>query len=122
MIFFGILLIICVWAFTAADSNYWASLILGILLMADGLKTIITGDGGSYGTILGGGAPAYAETAWITFPIGTLFTVVSIRALWRGKGRPPKYTDEDVARAKETLDRMYLKEHGRLPEEDKKDT
>jgi hypothetical protein len=36
-----------------------------------------------------------------------------------GKPKPEQYTDEDVARAKKTLDRMYLKEHGKLPEEGK---
>ena len=59
------------------------------------------------------------EPAWVFLPAGIFFTVASIRALWRGE--KPKYTDEDAARAKKALDRMYLKEHGKLPEEDKEE-
>ena len=59
------------------------------------------------------------EPAWVFLPVGIFFTVASIRALWRGE--KPKYTDEDAARAKKALDRMYLKEHGKLPEEDKEE-
>ncbi|MCL1939951.1 MAG: hypothetical protein FWG04_04755 [Desulfovibrionaceae bacterium] len=54
---------------------------------------------------------------WIFLPCGIAITVLSIISLRRGGGKPKKYTDEDVARAKEALDRMYLREHGTLPEE-----
>lgn len=58
---------------------------------------------------------------WLLLFIGILISVLSVRGILLGHGG---FTDEDVRRAKADLDRMYLKEHGSLPEEhhSKKDT
>jgi hypothetical protein len=62
----------------------------------------------------------FAWAGWIFLPAGVVICFLSIRAIRRGEGKvePKTYTEEDVAKAKEALDRMYLKEHGKLPEEE----
>ncbi|MCL1939890.1 MAG: hypothetical protein FWG04_04445 [Desulfovibrionaceae bacterium] len=95
---------------------HWA-LALGILLIVSGVFGIITGVGGYLGGDLVPKIPVVDWAGWIFLPCGIAITVLSIIALRRGEGKPKKYTDEDVARAKEALDRMYLREHGSLPEE-----
>jgi len=45
---------------------------------------------------------------------------MSIIAFRRGEGKPKKYTDDEVARAKEALDRFYFKQHGVWPQSDRK--
>jgi hypothetical protein len=51
---------------------------------------------------------------WVILPVGIIICILSIRTLWRG---PIKYSDEDVARATDALDRMYVAEHGVWPKE-----
>ncbi|MCL1939891.1 MAG: hypothetical protein FWG04_04450 [Desulfovibrionaceae bacterium] len=102
------------------DRNHpLGSLIVGILLIVTGGWNIITGEGGYRGGILVSKAPVVDWYGWVFLPGGIAITVLSIISWRRGEGKrkPKKYTDEDVARAKETLDRMYLREHGTLPEE-----
>ena len=99
-------------------SPLWA-LLFGILLSGMGVYSILTGDGFSRGGIFVDGPPAPGWTGWILLPAGLTICILSIRALRRGAGKtkPKQYTDEDAARAKEEMDRLYLKEHGSLPEE-----
>jgi hypothetical protein len=95
-------------------SPYWG-LSIGIMLIVLGVFYIINGGGyagGPFGT-----APVVDFAGWVLLPCGIVITVLAIISLRRGEGKPRKYTDEDAARAKETLDRMYLREHGTLPEE-----
>jgi hypothetical protein len=95
------------------------ALIVGIMVIVWGLDIIITGEGGYTGGLLVGKAPVVDFAGWILLPCGIAMTFLSIISLRRGEGKrkPKKYTDEDVVRAKEALDRMYLREHGKLPEE-----
>ena len=92
-------------------SIYWWSLLAGILLVLSGAMKLLTGESGLY---WGVAVPAWG--GFIFLPVGIIFTVMSIRALRRGEGKAPKYSDEDVTRAKAELDRLYLREHGRPPE------
>jgi hypothetical protein len=89
------------------------------MLIVMGVWSIITGEGGYTGG-LWGEMPVVDFAGWIFLPCGIAITVLSIISLRRGGGKrkPKKYTDEDVARAKEALDHMYLREYGTLPEEE----
>lgn len=60
--------------------------------------------------------PAWGEA--ILFFVGLCITIISIRASLRGEGKfkKPKVNEEEIVRARATLERMYLKEHGQLPE------
>ena len=57
---------------------------------------------------------------WFALAIGIFICTASIRSMQRGEGKPKKYTDEDVAKAKEELALMYFKEHGSWPKADNK--
>ena len=92
------------------------ALILGIMMILGGGRSIITGKGGSVWS----GIPVVDWIGWIMLPFGIAISIMSIRSLWRGGGKPKKYTDEDLARAKEKLDRMYFEEHGSWPKTDRK--
>ena len=63
---------------------------------------------------------AQTGSFWITMSIGIFCLIVSIRSIHRGGGSPKKYTDEEVARAKEAMDRMYFQKHGFWPKADNK--
>ena len=90
---------------------HWWNLLAGALLIFSGAVKLITGEGSHYW-----GAPVSPWAGLIFLPVGIVFSVLSIRALLRGEGKKPAYTEEDAARAKAKLDRMHLREHGSLPE------
>jgi hypothetical protein len=69
---------------------------------------------------VGRSIPLVDWIGWVVLPIGVVMSIMSITALRRGVGKPKKYTDEDVAKAKEQLDQMYFKEHGFWPKTDSK--
>ena len=52
--------------------------------------------------------------------VGIIVSIMSIRSLQRGPRKYIDYTDEEVVRAKEALDRMYFEEHGSWPKTDRK--
>ena len=56
------------------------------------------------------------ETRWISLLVGVIMTALSILYLRKHPFVPPAFTDEEVRQAKEKLDRMYLREHGELPQ------
>ena len=89
----------------------WGSLILGILHIILGLLYVESGEDRVYH-----GAKVYAEVGWFFICCGMIMAFISIRGLLRGEGKPKKVTDEEIRRAKEKLDRMYLLEHGTLPQ------
>ena len=104
---------------------YWLFILLGIFFAVYGGSQIVTGKPDYY---KGTEVPAWA--GFVTFPYGLWMVFVSIRALWRGRGRtepekpePPKTPaeiDEEIARAKAAADAEYLRQHGKLPETPKK--
>jgi hypothetical protein len=92
------------------------SLFIGIVMLILGVRSIIiTGeDGDMWGNTLAG---------WIggaMLPAGIIISIMSIQALLRGPRKNIDYTDEELARAKEALDRMYFEEHGSWPKTDRK--
>ena len=99
---------------TTSTSSPYGMLILGIILTVNGMQSLIAGDGGSLW-----GVPLVDWIGWVLAPAGIIICILSIRALRRGAGKtkPKQYTDEDAARAKEEMDRLYGKERGSLPEE-----
>ncbi|MDR1241360.1 MAG: hypothetical protein LBM00_01035 [Deltaproteobacteria bacterium] len=92
-------------------------LVGGILMVFDGSLTLLSGDRLWRGTII----PAW--TAWPEILLGAIVCALAIWDMRRSKGHPkqPVYTDEDVARAEDELDAMYLREHGELPQKPPKD-
>ena len=56
------------------------------------------------------------ETRWISLLVGITMTILSILYLRKHKFIPLAFTDEEARQAKEKLDRMYLREHGTLPQ------
>ena len=91
-------------------NSHWWGLLLGIVLIFCGVLNLLTGSGLKY---WGAAAPPWT---WLVFlPVGIVVGFWSARALLRGEGKKPVYTDEDRTRAKERLDRMYLREHGTAP-------
>jgi hypothetical protein len=62
----------------------------------------------------GSKVPIVDWIGWVELPVGIIICILSIRALRRG---PKKYSGEEIARAKEALDRMHFAEHGVWPEE-----
>ena len=102
--------------------GYWASILLGAFFVFFGAEQIVTGKPVYYKSTE---VPAWA--GFITFPFGLWVMFVSIRGLWRGRGKPPEppktaaEIDEEAARAKARLDAMYLREYGVPPETPKKD-
>lgn len=99
-----------------ARSSAWGGVLFGMLLIIDSVLDLI-GNG-----VVWRGVFIPPRSRWPLLPVGIVICILSIRALRRGEGKSRPYTDEDVARAKEELDRMYLKEHGSLPEEEKRKT
>ena len=101
------------------------ALCAGIVAIIVATLNIITPDDGSYINIcaisIGRKLPLVDWIGWLFLPIGIALCIMSIIALRRGEGKPKKYTDAEVAQAKEALDRMYLKEHGSLPKSDRKE-
>jgi len=91
------------------------SLFAGIVWIIWGALTIITGKAGMYIAATGGQVALVDWIGWILLPSGIIVSIVSIRSLLRGGGKSKKYTDEEIARAKEELARMYFKEHGYWP-------
>ncbi|MDL2279380.1 hypothetical protein LJC15_01780, partial [Desulfovibrio sp. OttesenSCG-928-G11] len=55
---------------------------------------------------------------WFMAFIGTIMLFICMRAIIRGDDKKSKveYTDEDAAQGLKTLEMMYLKEHGALPD------
>jgi len=92
------------------------SLCAGIMMLICGTLSITT-DKPLYRTPTGHYIALVDWIGWVLLPSGIVISIVSIRALLRGGWKPKKYNDEEVARAKEELDRMYLQEHGYLPKE-----
>ena len=90
---------------------HWWSLVAGILLVFSGALTLFTGKSGHYWDVA---VPVWAGSLFL--PLGIVIIVMSVRALRRGEGKAPKYSDEDVTRAKAKLEQMHLREHGSLPE------
>ncbi len=89
--------------------------LLGVVLIADGMISLITGDGRhSWGKF-----PVPSWSGWIFVPIGVIICIMALRAIRRGEGKPKPYTDEDAKRAEAELDRMYLRDHGEPPEKKK---
>ena len=100
------------------NKGIWACLLLGILLIADGVMNLLVD--GFYWR----GAFIPSWTAWPLMFLGIVICIISIRGLWRGRGQPePEKTDIDeaAARAKAEMDRIYLREHGKLPESTEKE-
>ena len=95
------------------------SLLFGIMLIVVGALSIATGKSGHVFGIFGQ-IPVANWIGWAFLTIGITISILSIRSLWRGGGKPKKYTDEEVARAKDALDRMYFQEHGVWPKADNK--
>ena len=92
--------------------NYWEGLAGGIAVIAYGIL-IILGDGAHYK-----GFPVLAWTGWVLIPIGIIITVSFIRALWLSRENKSPYSEQDVERAKATLTRMYMQDHGTSPKEE----
>ena len=91
-------------------SALWGTLAFGVIVLATGVLHASSGEGSVFR-----GAMVYAWTAWVWIGGGIIITVLSIRGLLRGEGKPKKVTDNDIQHAKEALDKMYLLEHGTLP-------
>ena len=100
--------------------GHWWGIIAGILLSFLGAQKIITGKPGIYW----GGVPIPAWTGWFQLPAGIALLFLAIRGLRRDKNAPKPIIniDEEAKRAEAELDAMYLREHGKLPEKNKKDT
>ena len=96
-------------------------LLFGIMVIFAGVAGIIHGKGGpvlSGAYLLGivtATAPKVDWFGWVLLSCGIVMCILSLRTLLRGEGKPKQYTDEDFARDKEALDRMYFKEHGYWP-------
>ena len=95
-----------------SEYNPWVALAIGIVLIFSGSFKLVTGIGGDWHDVY---IPAW--TGWIFVPLGLIIAILSLRSLrtWK-EPEPPKYTDEEVVKARENLDRMYLREHGGPPE------
>ena len=95
---------------------HWGGVLISIVLIFGGVLNLLTGSGLKY---WGAAAPAWS---WLIFlPVGIIVGFWSARALLRGEGKKPVYTDEDIVRAKEKMDAMYLRDHGKAPEKPEKD-
>ena len=95
------------------DSNSpWFSLIAGIGMILGSLLTLPE-DGGSFH-----GFPIPAVGGWILLVIGAIWCVLSVKLIRKRKRKstPPEYTNEDVTKGLSELERMYVKDHGTLPE------
>ena len=55
---------------------------------------------------------------WVMAATGVLVFTLCMRAIVQGKdtSKPRDYTDEDVSKGLSELERMYVKDHGTLPE------
>jgi hypothetical protein len=103
------------------------SLIVGIMLIVLGVVNLMGGfpdaiqdtlSNLDFATKIRSPRPPLVDFAdLLLVPIGIIMIVMSIIAIRHGKGKP-KYTEEDVVKAKAALDRMYFREHGRWPEEE----
>ena len=90
---------------------HWGGVLISIVLIFGGVLNLLTGSGLGY---WGAAAPPWS---WLIFlPVGIVVGFWSARGLLRGEGKKPVYTDEDIARAKEKMDRLYLREHGAPPQ------
>jgi len=91
------------------------SLCLGILFIIWGTLSIVTGKAGIHIAATGGQIVLMDWIGWVLLPSGIVISIVSIRSLLRGGGKPETYTDEEATRAKEELAHMHFKEHGCWP-------
>ena len=93
----------------------WGWLCIGIMFVILGGNTFITGTGGYYSTPSGVAVPIVDSIGWIMVPGGIAISLLSIQLIRRGVGKPKKYTDEELSRIKEELDRIYFEQHGTWP-------
>ena len=91
----------------------WALIFIGAVFSYTGGEAILTGNVATFK-----GAILLPWVSWFLFPAGIPFMVVGVRGILRSRNTPkPVYNlDEEATRAKEELDRMYLREHGKLPD------
>ena len=90
----------------------WLALFIGIFLVFDGLRALLTGEPGTFRDV------PLADWAGLAFvPLGIIMIILSVRSIhtWK-RPEPPQYTDDDIRQAKAKLNQMYLREHGRPPE------
>ena len=95
-------------------SMHWGGIFAGVLLFLSGTYDLLTGEGGTYW-----GFPVPYWVGWMFLPTGIILFVSSFRALRRGDGKSPIYTEEDAKKAEAELDAMYLRNHGEPPEKPK---
>ena len=86
-------------------SRAWVGLLLGMLVIIDSLLSLAVGG------VVWRGAFIPPWTSWPIMFLGMVICGFSIRSIRRGEGKPPVYTAEDAARAKEEMDRLYLPKH-----------
>jgi hypothetical protein len=89
----------------------WRNLGVGSFLIAIGLNDLLTDQTGNYWRYF----PTPGWVGWFAVPMGIGICILSIRAIQSDEGKPKTLTDEDLARAKEEMDRMYFAEHGVWP-------
>ncbi|MCL1889039.1 MAG: hypothetical protein FWF99_00850 [Desulfovibrionaceae bacterium] len=90
---------------------------LGIGVIILGVLTLHSGRVGWHGLDV----PALPWAGWGVIFGGIIMCIVAIRAMLRGEHKPKRYTDEELAKVIEELDRMFFREHGYWPEEPKSD-
>jgi len=78
----------------------------GIMLIICGVLSLVKGKPGIHIAATGQQIPLVDWIGWVLLPSGIAISILSIQWLLRGGGKPKKYTNEDVVRAKEKLDQI----------------